>query len=83
MFIVLASSKDRVRKQKEVRKIIFVTRTIFFVIGILGLALIILNFWVDTGKIGGVLCSGALIGHLATNLESETDIQPPDQNRKS
>ena len=76
MFIVLASSKDRVRKQKEVRKI-------FFVIGILGLALIILNFWVDTGKIGGVLCSGALIGHLATNLESETDIQPPDQNRKS
>lgn len=73
---MLASSKDRVRKQKEVRKI-------SFVIGILGLALVILSFWVDTGKIGGVLCSGALIGHLATNLESETDIQPPDQNRKS
>ena len=75
MFIVLASSKDRVRKQKEVRKI-------SFVIGILGLALVMLSFWVDTGKIVGVLCAGALIGHLAT-WKSETDIQPPDQNRKS
>lgn len=57
-------------------------RKISFVIGILGLALIILNFWVDTRKIGGVLCAVALIGHLVTQ-ESETDIQPPDQNRKS
>lgn len=72
---MLASSKNRVRMKKKVRKI-------SFVIGILGLALIILNFWVDTRKIGGVLCAVALIGHLVTQ-ESETDIQPPDQNRKS
>lgn len=75
MFIVLASSKDRVRKQKEARIIIFV-------MGILGLTLLILSFWVDTGKIGGVLCAGALIGHLAT-WKSKTNIQPRDQNRKS
>lgn len=73
--MMLASSKNRVRMKKKVRKI-------SFVIGILGLALIILNFWVDTRKIGGVLCAVALIGHLVTQ-ESETDIQPPDQNRKS
>lgn len=72
---MLASSKNRVRMKKKVRKV-------SFVIGILGLALIILNFWVDTRKIGGVLCAVALIGHLVTQ-ESETDIQPPDQNRKS
>lgn len=72
---MLASSKNRVRMKKKVRKI-------SFVIGILGLALVILNFWVDTRKIGGVLCAVALIGHLVTQ-ESETDIQPPDQNRKS
>lgn len=75
MFIVLASSKDRVRKQKEARIIIFV-------MGILGLTLLILSFWVDTGKIGAVLCAGALIGHLAT-WKSKTNIQPRDQNRKS
>ena len=73
--MMLASSKNRVRMKKKVRKV-------SFVIGILGLALIILNFWVDTRKIGGVLCAVALIGHLVTQ-ESETDIQPPDQNRKS
>lgn len=75
MFTVLASSKDRVRKQNE-------ARLIFFVIGILGLTLLILSFWVDTGKIGGVLCAGGLIGHLAT-WKSKTDIQPRDQNRNS
>lgn len=78
---MLASSKDRVRKQKEARIIIFV-------MGILGLTLLILSFWVDTGKrvdtgkIGAVLCAGALIGHLAT-WKSKTNVQPRDQNRKS
>ena len=43
-----------------------IRRVFFFLIGIAGLFLLALGFWFDTLKIGGILCAGALIGHLAT-----------------
>lgn len=54
-----ALNKDRERAMK-------VGRGFFFLVGIIGLILLILSFWLDTAKIGGILCASALIGHMAT-----------------
>lgn len=47
-------------------RIVKMGRIFFFLVGIAGLFLLALGFWVDTVKIGGTLCTGALIGHIAT-----------------
>ncbi len=41
-------------------------RGFFFLIGLIGLTLLVLSFWIDTEKMGGILCAAALIGHMAT-----------------
>ncbi|WIK63931.1 hypothetical protein [Gleimia hominis] len=49
-------------------------RTLFFFIGIVGLLLVILSFRMNTLGLGGVLCTGALIGHMATwKIEKNAD----------
>lgn len=47
-------------------KVRSVGRTLFFLVGVCGLLLLISGFWLDTAKLGGILCAGALIGHMAT-----------------
>lgn len=41
-------------------------RAFFFTVGLCGLILVLLGSWLDTAKLGGVLCAGALIGHMAS-----------------
>ena len=56
-----------------------VGRGIFFLIGLNGLALLLFSFWVSTAQIGGVLCAGALIGHMATwNIRIENKVDEHD-----
>lgn len=43
-----------------------VGRGFYFLVGIIGVILLILSFWLDTAKIGGILCASALIEHMAT-----------------
>lgn len=57
-------------------------RGFFFLIGISGLVLLILSFWIDTEKIGGILCAGALIGHMAT-WKIGNEIKVRDRNANS